>query len=102
MNPMNELVTQSRGREVARAASHPGRLAKHELRLADRAARTTRSGDLVPGARPGLPAVAGWVAALVAAVFSRRRLPSARTRHHHTTARKEPPCPQPSSTTPRS
>jgi hypothetical protein len=68
MNPMNELVTQTRVREVARAASHPGRLAEHELRIADRAARTTRSGDLAPGARPGLPAVAAWVAALVAAI----------------------------------
>lgn len=68
MNTMNQLVTQARVREVARAASHPGRLAEHELRLADRAARTTRAGDPVPGARTGLPSLPAWLAALVAAV----------------------------------
>lgn len=68
MNTMDQLVTQARAREVARAATHPGRLAEHEIRLVDRAVRTTRTGDVVPGSRPGLPAVAAWVAALVAAV----------------------------------
>ncbi len=68
MNTMNQLVTQARVREVARAASHPGRLAEHELRLADRAARTTRTGDLVPPTRAGLPSLPAWLAALVAAV----------------------------------
>ena len=67
MNTMNQLVTQARAREVARAASHPGRLAEHELRLADRAARTTLTGDLVPPARRGLPSAPAWLAALVAA-----------------------------------
>lgn len=68
MDSMNQLLTQARAREVARAASNPGRLAEHELRLADRAARTTRNGDHVPGARRALPAVTAWLAALVAAV----------------------------------
>lgn len=69
MNTMNQLVSQVRIREVARAASHPGRLAEHELRLANRAAaRTIRTGDHVPAARAGLPSVRARLAALVAAI----------------------------------
>jgi hypothetical protein len=68
MNTMNQLLTQSRTREVARAASHPARLAEHEVRLAGRGARTTRPGDDVAAARAGRPAAASWLAALVAAV----------------------------------
>ena len=68
MTTMNQLVTQARAREVARVASNPGRLAEHELRRADRAARPTRTGDRVPGSRRVLPADAARLAALVAAV----------------------------------
>jgi hypothetical protein len=67
MNTMHQLLTQSRTREVARAASHPGRLAEHELRLAGRAARSTRTGDQAATVRTGWPSVSAWLAALVAA-----------------------------------
>jgi hypothetical protein len=68
MTTMNELVTQSRIREVTRAAGHPARLAEHEVRLGGRRTRGTRTGDLVPAARAALPAAAVWLAALAATV----------------------------------
>ena len=36
MHTMNQLITRSLHREIARAASHPSRLMAHELRLARR------------------------------------------------------------------
>ena len=84
MHPLNYLVTQSREHEIARAASHPGRLMAHDLRLdrrynrRRRAAATSareptsgdtgtaappapaRAGDLVSGARAVLPAVVAF------------------------------------------
>lgn len=68
MNTMHQLVAQSRNREVMRAASHPAHLAEHELRLSRRRARESRTGDLLPAARAGLPVAAVWLAALAAAV----------------------------------
>ena len=68
MNTMNQLVAQSRTREVTRAASHPARLAEHELRLAGRGGGTTRTRRPASSAREVLPAAAAWLAALVAAV----------------------------------
>lgn len=71
MSTMYELLAESRTNEVVRDANHPARRAEYELRLARRtarSARTTRTRGLASVAREGLPAVAAWVAALVAAV----------------------------------
>lgn len=71
MTMLNEMMAQSRTREVVRAASHPERLAEHELRLARRQVRrngTTRSHAVVRAVRAGLPAATAWLAALVAVV----------------------------------
>lgn len=68
MTTMNQLVAQSRTREVARAASHPARLAEHETHLADRGARTTPIGRQVAAACAGLPTAVAWLAALAAAL----------------------------------
>lgn len=68
---LNEMIAQSRTREVAGAASRPARLAEHELRLSRRRVRSTgptRSSAVVRAVRAGLPAATAWLAALVAVV----------------------------------
>jgi hypothetical protein len=72
MFTLYEYMAQARIDDAVRDAHHPARRAAHELRLAQRGARTartrTRTRALGRAVRSGLPAATAWIAALVAVV----------------------------------